>query len=39
MDFSEADEIDDDALNSILWRAIKQGDPPVPVRSVFSSRR
>jgi hypothetical protein len=37
MNFSEADDIDDDALNAILWKALKQGNPPVPVRSVFSS--
>ena len=36
LDFSEADRIDDDELNDILWRAIK-GDrpPPAPVRSYF----
>lgn len=36
MDFDEADEIDDDELNAILWRAIRQGPPPPPVRSYFS---
>jgi len=35
MDFSEADRIDDDELNEILWRAIKRTEPPVPVRSFF----
>jgi DNA-binding beta-propeller fold protein YncE len=36
MDFEEADRIDDDELNGILWRAIR-GDvaPPPPVRSFF----
>ena len=28
MDFSEADRIDDDALNAELWRAIRKTDPP-----------
>ncbi len=36
MDFSEADRIDDDELNDILWRAIRKTDPPVPVSSFFS---
>jgi DNA-binding beta-propeller fold protein YncE len=36
LDFSEADRIDDDELNDILWRAIRKSDPPVPVRSYFS---
>jgi hypothetical protein len=35
MDFDEADEIDDDELNAILWTAIKKTTPPVPVRSYF----
>jgi phospholipase C len=35
MDFDEADEIEDDVLNEILWRAIKKTTPPVPVRSIF----
>ncbi|MGH9629834.1 MAG: alkaline phosphatase family protein, partial [Bryobacteraceae bacterium] len=30
LDFSEADRIDDNELNAILWRAIKKTDPPVP---------
>jgi YVTN family beta-propeller protein len=36
MDFSEEDRIDDDELNDILWRALRKGDPPPPVRSYFS---
>ncbi len=36
MNFSEADEIDDDELNEILWVAIRGTDPPAPVRSIFS---
>ena len=36
MDFSDADEIDDDELNAILWEAIKKTAAPVPVRSYFS---
>lgn len=35
MDFSEADRIDEDELNDILWRAIRKTEPPVPVRSFF----
>lgn len=36
MDFSEADRIDDDELNDILWRTIRGGsEPPPPVRSYF----
>jgi YVTN family beta-propeller protein len=35
MDFDEADQMDDDELNDILWRAIRKGDPPPPVRSYF----
>ncbi len=38
MDFDEADEIDDDELNDILWIAIKGTEPPVPVRSYFAAR-
>ncbi len=38
LDFSEADEVDDNTLNTILWRALKHTDPPPPVRSAFSSR-
>jgi hypothetical protein len=36
MDFKEADRIDDDELNDILWAAIKGTDAPPPVRSYFS---
>jgi DNA-binding beta-propeller fold protein YncE len=38
LDFSEADRIDDNELNQILWIAIRGTDapPPAPVRSMFS---
>jgi hypothetical protein len=36
MDFSDADRIDDDELNEILWAAIKGTPAPPPVRSYFS---
>jgi DNA-binding beta-propeller fold protein YncE len=36
MDFKDADLIDDDELNDILWAAIKGTDAPAPVRSYFS---
>jgi hypothetical protein len=36
MDFSEADRIDDDELNDILWRAIRKTEPPAPIRSFFA---
>jgi hypothetical protein len=36
MDFDEADRIDDDELNDILWRAIRKTEPPAPVRSYFA---
>ncbi|HEY6991782.1 MAG TPA: alkaline phosphatase family protein [Bryobacteraceae bacterium] len=36
MDFSEADRIDDDDLNAILWRAIRHSNPPPPTRSGFA---
>jgi len=36
MNFDEADRNDDDALNDILWRAIRKDPPPPPVRSYFS---
>jgi DNA-binding beta-propeller fold protein YncE/phospholipase C len=39
MDFSREDAIDDDELNDILWRAIRGGEPPPPVRSFFASVR
>ena len=35
MNFGEADQIDDDELNEILWRAIRKSEPPPPVRSYF----
>jgi hypothetical protein len=36
LDFSDADRIDDDELNDILWRAIRKTEPPAPVRSYFA---
>ncbi|MBC8164880.1 MAG: hypothetical protein H7Y20_03280, partial [Bryobacteraceae bacterium] len=36
LDLSEADRIDDDELNGILWRAIRRSEPPAPLRSWFS---
>ena len=36
MDFKEADRIDDDELNDILWLAIRGSDPPAPMRSLFA---
>jgi hypothetical protein len=36
MDFTEADRIDDDELNDILWRTIRGTEPPAPVRSYFA---
>jgi len=36
MDFDEADMNDDDALNDILWRAIRKDAPPPPTRSFFA---
>lgn len=36
LDFTEADMIDDDELNDILWRALRNSTPPAPVRSFFS---
>jgi YVTN family beta-propeller protein len=35
MNFEEADEIDDDELNDILWRAVRNDPPPPPMRSYF----
>jgi hypothetical protein len=35
MDLEEADRIDDDELNDILWRALKGTEPPTPTRSIF----
>lgn len=37
LDFSDADRIDDDELNEILWRAIRKTEPPAPVRSFFGN--
>jgi phospholipase C len=38
MNFEEADEVDEDELNDILWIAIKgKTPPPSPVRSFFSA--
>lgn len=34
-DFAEADEIDDDEMNEILWLAVRGTEPPAPVRSYF----
>jgi DNA-binding beta-propeller fold protein YncE len=36
LDLSEADRIDDEEMNDILWRALRADDPPAPVRSYFS---
>jgi len=36
LDFSDADRIDEDELNEILWRAIKGTAAPAPVRSLFA---
>jgi hypothetical protein len=36
MNFKDADLIDDDELNGILWAAIKGTAAPAPVRSYFS---
>lgn len=35
LDLDEADEIDDDLMNQILWRGIKGTEPPAPMRSYF----
>lgn len=35
MEWTEADQIDDDELNDILWRAIRGTEPPAPTRSYF----
>ena len=37
MDFSQADQVDDDELNDILWRSIRKSEPPAPIRSFFSN--
>jgi hypothetical protein len=36
MNFIDADDIDDDELNAVLWKALKNSEPPVPVRSIFA---
>lgn len=36
LDLAEADRIDDDEVNDLLWRAIRKSEPPPPVRSWFS---
>jgi YVTN family beta-propeller protein len=36
LDFSDADQIDDEELNDILWRAIRKTEPPPPTRSIFA---
>jgi DNA-binding beta-propeller fold protein YncE/phospholipase C len=36
LDFAEADTIDDNELNAILWRALKKTDPPAPRSSSFA---
>jgi len=40
MDFSEYDQIDEDALNRILWHSIKGADVayPAPVRQALPTR-
>ena len=35
MDFAKADDVDEDELNDILWRAIRKDAPPPPTRSYF----
>ncbi|MFN0101111.1 MAG: bifunctional YncE family protein/alkaline phosphatase family protein [Bryobacteraceae bacterium] len=34
--FAEADEIDDDEMNEIIWLAVRGSQPPTPVRSFFA---
>lgn len=36
LNLEEADMIDDDEMNEILWLALKGTPPPPPVRSIFS---
>ena len=36
MDFRDADRVDENRLNVLLWRAIRGADPPAPVSSFFS---
>lgn len=35
LDLSEADRIEDDEMNEILWRALRGTEPPPPVRSYW----
>jgi DNA-binding beta-propeller fold protein YncE len=35
LDFSKPDQVDDRLLNTMLWHALKNTDPPMPVRSSF----
>ena len=35
MNFNDADMVDEDELNDILWRAIRRDAPPPPTRSYF----
>jgi hypothetical protein len=35
MNFDQEDANDDNELNDLLWRAIRQDAPPPPVRSYF----
>jgi hypothetical protein len=37
LDLDEADEIDEDLMNDVLWRAIRGGEPPAPVRSLWGN--
>lgn len=36
MNFSDADEVDDNELTAVLWRGIKHTDPPPPTHSAFA---
>lgn len=38
LDFDDADKIDDNELNQILWLALKGTPPPVPTRSLFGGK-
>ena len=38
LDFDDADKIDDNELNQILWLAIKGTPPPTPTRSLFGGK-
>lgn len=38
LDFDDADKIDDNELNQILWLALRGTPPPTPVRSLFGGR-